>query len=104
MHQPNSGIELRQSIRLDMEKELIELSWTTKDGTHISRNAMCIDVSNGGLKVNIDRPIELDTHVKVVFKDKLGGSNIMYAKVIRETLVHDWFDVAMIFLDQGDAV
>jgi hypothetical protein len=103
MHEHTSAIEQRRSLRLDMEKELIGLEWQCENGNIIKRQAMCIDVSNGGLKVNIDRPINTEKPVKVTFRDKQGTTNSIYAKVIRETEVHDWFDVAMEFVEQvGD--
>lgn len=102
MHEQTSNIEKRRSLRLDMEKELIGLEWQCEDGKIIKRQAMCIDVSNGGLKVNIDRPIITNQPVKVTFRDKLGASNHFYATVLRESEVHDWYDVAMVFVEQGE--
>ena len=94
------GADKRKSLRLDMESELVGLAWRNKEGQLIKRQVMCIDVSNGGLKVNIDRRIETDDFVEVTFKDKQGGTNTKLAKVLRETEEHGWFDVAMFFIEQ----
>lgn len=101
MQEQTSTIDQRRSLRLDMEKELIGLEWRNDKNQIIKRQAMCIDVSNGGLKVNIDRTIETTSPVKVTFRDKQGTTNSMYAKVIRVTESHDWFDIAMEFVEQG---
>ena len=101
MQEHTANIDQRRSLRLDMEKELIGLEWENDQHEIVKRQAMCIDVSNGGLKVNIDRRIETSGPVKVTFRDKQGSPNTMYAKVIRVTEIHDWFDIAMEFVEQG---
>jgi hypothetical protein len=94
--------ERRSSLRLDMEKELITLTWLDQ-GNEISRKAICLDVSSGGLKVSIDRHIATDHVVDITFKSKNGQSNSIKAKVLRcIEQAHGWYDIGFMFVELGD--
>nr|WP_224745845.1 PilZ domain-containing protein [Neiella litorisoli] len=94
-------MDRRQSLRLDMEKHLIELSWTEQT-SEITRTVMCFDVSGGGLQVEMDRPLSLDTAVKVKFSPSEPISKQFEAKVIRVTKTESgWFNLGLIFTNKS---
>ncbi len=45
----------RQSFRLDMEKELVDIVWTGTDGIERNKKIVCLDFSRGGLKLDCDQ-------------------------------------------------
>ncbi|WP_448565824.1 PilZ domain-containing protein [Thalassotalea ganghwensis] len=88
--------ERRQSFRLDMEKELVDISWQDEQGKQVSRKIVCLDFSKGGLKLDCGCAIPLDTPVTVVFKAADPRSQKLTGRVIR-CIQQDngWFEVAL---------
>lgn len=88
--------ERRQSFRLDMEKELIDIIWHNENGQEINKKIVCIDFSKGGLKLECDQNIPVNTEVTVQFKAAATNNQILKGKVIR-CIKQDtgWFELAL---------
>jgi len=78
-----SEAERRQNFRLDMEKELVDIHWVDDHQQPLQRKITCLDFSRGGLKLDCDHAIPLETKVTVVFKAANPNSQNLYGKVIR---------------------
>lgn len=92
----NSENERRQSFRIDMEKELIDFSWVEADGSKQQQKIECMDFSRGGLRINLDRAIAVDTKAMVVFNAEHPRSQQLTAVVIRCHLIDDGsYDIAL---------
>jgi c-di-GMP-binding flagellar brake protein YcgR len=90
--------ERRSSLRLDMEKQLISISWQNTSGKTSNRDVMCLDVSNGGLKISLETYIEAGTEVQVKFSQSDLPEQAYVANVIRcIQQPHGWFDVGLQF-------
>lgn len=91
----NHEIERRQSFRLDMEKELIDIQWTDDAGRTIKKKLACRDFSKSGLRIDSDVEIAVGTQVTVIIKSNTKQSQTLLAKVIR-CLQQDngWYEVA----------
>lgn len=79
----NHEIERRQSFRLDMEKELVDISWTDGDGNQRTKKVACLDFSRGGLRIDSDIEMPQDTPVTVIFKANTPGSQSLKGVVVR---------------------
>ena len=95
-------IERRKFFRLDMEKELVDISWQDEHGQAQKKKIICLDFSRGGLKLDCDRAIAVATSVTVIFKSANPGSQKLEGKVLR-CLPQDngWFQIALILDDTG---
>ncbi|MBO9489986.1 PilZ domain-containing protein [Endozoicomonas sp. G2_1] len=88
--------ERRQSFRLDMEKELIDLSWQDAEGHVQVKKTACLDFARGGIKVDCDQSIEVGTEVAVTFKAHEAQSQRLSAQVIRCALQDNgWYHIAL---------
>ncbi|TWX58507.1 PilZ domain-containing protein [Colwellia hornerae] len=79
----SSDDERRRSFRLDMEKELVDIRWVNDQQKTVQRKITCLDFSRGGLKLDCDHVIPLQTKVTVVFKVATPNSQNLYGTVIR---------------------
>jgi len=79
----NNVEERRQSFRLDMDKEIIDIVWTDSKGVEHEKKIACLDFSRGGLKVDCDEELELQAETTVVFKAANPNSQKLYGRVIR---------------------
>jgi c-di-GMP-binding flagellar brake protein YcgR len=75
--------ERRQSFRLDMEKELVDIQWQNEQHQQLQRKISCLDFSRGGLKLDCDHAIPLHTEVTVIFKIANPNSQNLHGTVIR---------------------
>ena len=88
--------ERRQYFRLDMEKELVDIIWENKQQQKFQRKITCLDFSRGGLKLDCDHMIPLDTKVTIVFKAANPNSQNLYGKVIRcIEQANGYFEIAL---------
>ena len=86
----------RQSFRLDMEKELIDIVWTDSKGIQHQKKIACLDFSRGGLKVDCDQAIELQSAATVIFKAANPNSQKLYGRIIRcIEQANGWFEIAL---------
>ncbi|WP_206482940.1 PilZ domain-containing protein [Thalassotalea sp. G2M2-11] len=88
--------ERRRAFRLDMEKELVDIVWHNDQGQEIKKKIVCVDFSKGGLKLDCDQAIPLNTDVKVVFQGAAPQSQELPGRVIRcIQQPNGWFEVAL---------
>lgn len=83
MIQTHKEDERRQSFRLDMEKEIVDIFWLDAQGVKQNKKIACLDFSRGGLKVNCEQAIELKSAATVIFKAASPNSQKLYGRVIR---------------------
>lgn len=93
-HQDN--IDRRQSFRLDMEKELVDIIWRDDAGREFRKKIVCVDFSKGGLKLDCDQAIAINTQVTILFKAAAPQSQKLAGKIIR-CIQQDngWFELAL---------
>ena len=97
----NEEMERRKSFRLDMEKELVDILWTDGDGKENHKKIACLDFARGGLKLDCDRTIAVDTSVTVVFQSANASSQKLYGKVLRSIKQENgWYEIGLA-LDKG---
>jgi hypothetical protein len=90
-------IERRQSFRLDMEKELIDIAWQDEKGIHKNKKIACFDFSRGGLKIDCDEPIPVSVVVTVIFQAAAPKSQILKGKVLRcLRQKNGWFEIGLL--------
>ena len=89
--------ERRSSFRLDMEKELIDIMWTDKNGQERSKKIICVDFARGGLKLDSDIALPVQNAVTVFFQSASANNQKLYGKVLR-CIKQDtgWFDIALV--------
>ena len=89
--------ERRNSFRLDMEKELVDIMWSDESGQQRSKKIVCLDFARGGLKLDCDIALPVNVAVTVVFKAANSNHQKLYGKVLR-CIKQDtgWFEIALI--------
>ncbi|RHW76388.1 PilZ domain-containing protein [Colwellia sp. RSH04] len=96
----NDELERRKFFRLDMEKELIDISWTNATGQTQQKKIACLDFSRGGLRLDCDQAIPINTQVTVIFKAASDKNQTLSGKVLRCVKQKSgWFEVALILDD-----
>jgi len=94
--------ERRRSFRLDMEKELVDIVWKDEQGQEHTKKIACLDFARGGLKLDCDQSIPMNTSVTVIFKSASSNSQKLYGKVLRCLKQENgWFEIALI-LERND--
>jgi len=89
--------ERRRSFRLDMEKELVDIVWKDENGQEHNKKIACLDFARGGLKLDCDEALPLNTAVTVVFKSANARNQKLYGKVLRSIKQDNgWFEIALI--------
>jgi hypothetical protein len=88
--------ERRSSFRLDMEKELVDIMWVDEHGQEKSKKIICVDFARGGLKLDCDIALPVQTPVTVLFKSASANNQKLYGKVLR-CIKQDtgWFEIAL---------
>lgn len=95
-HDNNTEIERRKAFRLDMEKELVDIKWTDENNQLHERKISCLDFSKGGVRLDCDHAIPVNSQVTVVFKQAATNSQTLHGKVIRCIQQENgWFEVAL---------
>ena len=91
-----SDEERRQSFRLDMEKELVDILWKNEKQQQVQRKITCLDFSRGGLKLDCDHAIPLHTEVTIIFKVANPNSQNLHGKIIRcIKQANGYFEIAL---------
>lgn len=91
-----SDLERRSSFRLDMEKELVDIKWTDENGQERTKKIICLDFSKGGLKLDCDTPLPVQTQVKVVFKSATTNHQALTGSVLRcNKQDNGWFEIGL---------
>lgn len=83
MPENNYALERRQSFRVDMEKELVDIVWTDETGEKKQEKIACLDFSKGGLKLECEHPIPVHTPTTILFKAANPNSQRLFGKVLR---------------------
>jgi c-di-GMP-binding flagellar brake protein YcgR len=97
------GIERRKSFRLDMEKELMDIAWQNDSGVEQRKKMVCLDFSRGGIKLDSDVEIPVDTPITATFKVKHPKSQHIKGKILRcVKQANGWFEIALIFDNHKD--
>jgi hypothetical protein len=98
----SSESERRSSFRLDMEKELVDIIWLDDSGQEKCKKIVCLDFSRGGLKLDCDIELPVQTAVTVLFKSAAANNQKLYGKVLR-CVKQDtgWFEIALV-LDKAN--
>ncbi|MCJ8293606.1 MAG: PilZ domain-containing protein [Colwellia sp.] len=90
-------MERRTSFRLDMEKELVDIVWSDEKGKEHNKKIACLDFARGGLKLDCDESLPVNTAVTVVFKSANAGHQKLYGKVLRSIKQENgWFEIALV--------
>lgn len=76
-------LERRESFRLDMEKELVDIVWKNDAGEEQQEKIACLDFSKGGLKLECEHPIPVHTPTTILFKAANPNSQRLLGKVLR---------------------
>ena len=97
------GIERRQAFRLDMEKELVDISWINEQQEQQQRKITCLDFSRSGLKLDCDHAIPLQTAVTIIFKIANPNSQNLRGTVIRcIKQANGYFEIALRLSNESD--
>ncbi|QYJ96253.1 PilZ domain-containing protein [Shewanella alkalitolerans] len=88
--------ERRQSLRVDMEAERIQISWTDGLGVVHTDDAICMDLARRGVLIEYKQAFTLGELLKVTFNPNTDKQNSIKAQVCRcsECAPHR-FQVAM---------
>ena len=98
----NHEIERRQSYRLDMEKELVSVSWTDDAGREWQKTLACLDFSRGGVRVDCDMAIAEDSQVSLTFKANTPEQQTFQCRVLRcIEQPNGWYEIAFALADKG---
>lgn len=93
----NIDKERRQSFRLDMEKELIDVKWTDSNGRSQHKKVACRDFSKGGLRIDCDVEIDQGSRVEIIIQATSQKPQLLNARAIRcKRQDNGWFEVAFI--------
>ena len=93
----DDDLERRSSFRLDMEKELVDIMWTDESGQERTKKIVCLDFARGGLKLDCDIVLPVQTVVTVLFKSASANNQKLFGKVLR-CIKQDngWFEIALV--------
>ncbi len=92
----DDDLERRRSFRLDMEKELVDIMWTDESGQERTKKIVCLDFARGGLKLDCDISLPMQTAVTILFKSADANNQKLFGKVLR-CIKQDngWFEIAL---------
>ena len=93
----DNDLERRSSFRLDMEKELVDIVWTDDSGQERTKKIACLDFARGGVRVDCDIELPIQTAVTIVFKSASANNQKLQGKVLR-CIQQDngWFEIALV--------
>lgn len=93
----DDDLERRGSFRLDMEKELIDISWIDENDQERTKKIVCLDFARGGLKLECDIALPVQAAVTVLFKSANINNQKLRGKVLR-CIKQDngWFEIVLI--------
>lgn len=78
-----SQVERRQYFRIDMEEEMVDISWHDQSGQEQTKRIQCLDFSRGGLRVDCKDEIPPHTEATVIFQAADPNSRHLYCRVLR---------------------
>nr|MBL0711572.1 PilZ domain-containing protein [Colwellia sp.] len=87
----------RKSFRLDMEKELIDITWTDDQEQEKTKKIVCVDFARGGLKLDCDIALPIQTKVIIAFNSANSNNQKLFGKVSRCVKQENgWFEIVLI--------
>ncbi len=88
--------ERRRSQRLDMEHELVSISWIDQYDESVTRDVMCVDVSSRGIRVEMTHPLDENQEVSITFKPNQANHVCKTGLVVRCTQQSNgWYEIAL---------
>ena len=97
----NHEIERRQSFRLDMEKELVTVSWADENGRQWSKSLACLDFSRGGARIDCDMAISEGSDATITFKANTPDKQTFQCQVVRcSEQPTGWYEIAFTLGDK----
>jgi len=86
----------RQSFRLDMEKELVDIVWINDNNQEQVKKIACLDFSRGGLRLDCDQALAVHTAITIIFKSANTNNKKLHGKVLR-CIKQDsgWYEIAV---------
>jgi len=98
----SADIDRRKSFRLDMEKEIVDISWIDESNKQRVKKTACLDFSRGGLRLDCDQLLPETTKIMVQFRSAENNSKKLYASVLRcEKQANGWYEIALL-LDEDE--
>jgi len=95
-NQDMNSDERRLAFRLDMEKEIVDIIWTDENGQERTKKIACLDFARGGLKLDCDISLPVQTSVTVMFKSANANHQKLCGKVLRSIKQDNgWFEIAL---------
>jgi hypothetical protein len=79
----DEGAERRSSFRLDMEEELVDITWLDVDGWERTKHLCCLDFSRSGLKFECDEELPIGTAIMVIFTSSNANNQKFAGKILR---------------------
>ena len=79
----DEGANRRSTFRLDMEKELVDITWLDVDGRERAKKIFCLDFSCTGLKLDCDEELSIGTAIIVMFTSSNANNQKFAGKVLR---------------------
>lgn len=93
----DGDLDRRGSFRLDMEKELVDIMWADEKGQERTKKIICVDFARGGLKLDCDIALPVQTAVTVIFKSANPNNQKLFCKVLRCIKQESgWFEIALV--------
>lgn len=78
-----ASIERRQHFRIDMEEEMVDITWQDANGEEQTERIQCLDFSRGGLRVDCEYDIPVHSEATVIFQAADPKSQRLYCRVLR---------------------
>lgn len=92
--------ERRQFFRIDMEEELVDIIWQDQAGEEQRKKISCLDFSRGGVRLNCEQEIPVNTNVTVIFQAADPSSQRLFGSVLRCIAQEDGsYQVALRLID-----
>ncbi|KGJ87470.1 PilZ domain-containing protein [Thalassotalea sp. ND16A] len=76
-------IDRRQDSRINMEQELVDITWLDGDGQAHQVKCLCDDFSRGGMRIEHEFAISVNTLVNFKFQADHPESRTIPATVVR---------------------
>ncbi len=90
--------ERRSSLRLDMENELVAIFIKNSQGEEKIKYVSCLDISNGGISINNDEPLEVGSFIKIQTNPRDESCPAYSVKVLRCNVQDSgWYNIGLIF-------
>jgi len=97
----NSGLtdqERRNSLRLDMESQMVTISIMKPDGATNRKNVSCVDINKGGISIVSDEQLVVGQVIQVQTNSKDTSCPTLNATVLRCHIQQSgWYNIGLLF-------